>query len=361
MNIIQWIQRQMFSGMGGVIGSSVRIEIYEAIELLLSNQVQLSVALKALYNVESKDGKKKSEVSAVVLQDCINAMDSGVPLSNALEKWIPDQETQLIRAGERSGDLVGAFKDAIKIIQAKSKIVSAVAGGVVYPLVLGSFSCVLLYQISHNMVPQFARIIPPEQWTGATAVLRELANFVTTKGVYSLIGLFIFLIWVFWSMPNMHRTPLRKVLDYIPPWSIYRMLHGSTFLLNVAVMLRAGIRVQEILTMMGNSGSPWLKSRIGAALNGITQGENLGEALHMSGYNFPDPRSVQFLRLLSNQSGFDERLGSFAERWLDKSIANVQAASQIMLYVGISATGGLLMLVIAGVFSMQQLAQQVLG
>lgn len=361
MDILNWLRRQMFSGMGGVIGSGARIEIYEAIELLLSNQVQLSVALNALYDIESKDGKKKGEVAAIVLQDCINAMESGKPLSIALERWVPDQEVQLIRAGERSGDLTGAFKDAIKIIQAKSQIMSAVLGGLIYPIVLGGFSCILLYQIANNMVPQFARIIPPEHWTGATAVLREIADFVNTKGVYSLIGLFFVLVWVMWSLPNMHRTRVRKILDRIPPWSIYRTLHGSTFLLNVAVMLRAGIRVQEILTMISHTGSPWLKSRVGAALNGITQGENLGEALHMSGYNFPDERSVQFLRLLSNQSGFDDRLGAFADRWLVKSISNVKAASQILLYIGISATAGLLMLVIAGVFSMQQLAQQVMG
>ncbi|EOF7659938.1 TPA: hypothetical protein ACP3Z7_004795, partial [Pseudomonas aeruginosa] len=28
----------------------------------------------------------------------------------------------------------------------------------------------------------------------------------------------------------------------LPPWSIYRMLQGTTFLLNMAVMLNAGIR-----------------------------------------------------------------------------------------------------------------------
>ena len=67
MSIMQSIQRQMFSGMGGVIGAGARIEIYETLELLLSNQVLLSTALREIYRIESKDGKKTNEVRAIVI------------------------------------------------------------------------------------------------------------------------------------------------------------------------------------------------------------------------------------------------------------------------------------------------------
>lgn len=36
----------------------------------------------------------------------------------------------------------------------------------------------------------------------------------------------------------------------LPPWSIYRMLQGTTFLLNMAVMLNAGIRPYDSLASM---------------------------------------------------------------------------------------------------------------
>src|SRR5690606_30786578 len=108
-------------------------------------------------------------------------------------------------------------------------------------------------------VPQFARILPAEQWTGAAAILRFIANAVNNYGSIALGALIVFLIWVVWSLPNMAKSPMRKWLDKIPPWSIYRMLHGSTFLLNIAVLLQAGVRVQEVLKMMSRTGSPWLK------------------------------------------------------------------------------------------------------
>lgn len=357
-DIQRWLTKQLFAGMGGVIGAGSRIEIYETLELLLSNQVLLSTALKELYRVESKDGKKTSEPRAIVLLDCIETLEAGRSLSDAMEDWVPDQEVQLIRAGERSGNLAGALVDVVRIIEAKQTIMGAVASGAIYPIVLGSMISLLLYQIAHNMVPQFARVLPVEKWTGASVVLRTIADFVTGYGLQFLIGMGIFMIWVAWSLPNMDRSPVRKYLDFIPPWSIYRMLNGSTFLLNVAVMLKAGIRVQEILIMMSREGSPWLKLRIQAALQGINTGNNLGQALDNSGYNFPDPRAVQYLRILAEQDGFDEKLQNFGDRWLEKSVDGIKAASKVMLSVGILTTGLLILLILAGVMSIQQLAQQ---
>lgn len=353
----QKLQRFFYAGLGGVLGAGGRIELYETLELLLTNQVRLAHALREIYKIESKDGKKKNEVRAVVLYECIQSLESGRSLGDALGRWVPDQEAQLIRAGERSGNLVGAFKDATRIIEAKQKIVGAVAGGAIYPLLLMGMVCLLLYQIATKMVPQFAMIVTPEKWTGAAAILDVIASLVINYGVYALGFITILFIWIGWSLPNMSRSRVRNFLDRIPPWSIYRMLHGSTFLLNIAVMLRAGIRVQEILIMMGKNGSPWLKSRINGALSGINQGANLGWALHRSGYNFPDPRAVQFLRILADQDGFDSKLSNFGERWLDKSVANIQSASKIFLILGVLCAGGLIILILAGVMSIQSIAQ----
>ena len=354
----QWIQRQMFSGMGGVLGAGARIEIYETLELLLSNQVLLSTALREIYKIESKDGKKKDEVRAIVVYDCMTALESGRNLSDALEKWVPEQEIHLIRAGERSGDMVNALKDVVRIVTAKGKIVAAVAKGATYPVILLFMISILLNQIANKMVPQFARILPVEKWTGPAALLKIIADFVTNYGMTSIIGGIVLATWVGWSLPNMYKSPIRKYLDMVPPWSIYRMLNGSTFLLNVAVMLKAGIRVQEALIILSKGGSPWLRHRIQATIQNINQGANLGLALHRTGYNFPDARAVQFLRVLSNQDGFDEKLTNFGDRWLDKSVSGIEAASGILLAVGILTTGVLILLILGGVMSIQQLAQQ---
>src|SRR3546814_12923744 len=86
--------------------------------------------------------------------------------------------------------------------------------------------------------------------------------------------------------------------------------------------------------MMAKTGSPWVRSRVGAALAGINSGLNLGQALHRTGYQFPDDRMVQFLRSVSDQDGFDDHLVRFGERWLKKSVDQVKSAAKILLISG---------------------------
>ncbi|MFU7556984.1 pilus assembly protein, partial [Pseudomonas paraeruginosa] len=81
-------------------------------------------------------------------------------------------------------------------------------------------------------------------WSGAAAFLYDMSQFVIHYGAITLIGILVFLFLVFASLPYL-RGGLRVHLDKLPPWSVYRMLHGSTFLLNVGVMIQANVSLQD--------------------------------------------------------------------------------------------------------------------
>ncbi|MBF22308.1 MAG: secretion system protein F [Pusillimonas sp.] len=348
------LNKWLFSG-------NLRIELYETISLLLENGVVLSKAIKDIYLIESENGKKPKAVRALVLNSLRRGIERGQSLSSAMASWVPNQEVALIKAGETSGNLSAALKECAIIIRAKQDISGSVIGGVLYPLAILSVLIVLLYQIATRMVPQFARITPEETWTGASWVLAQIAYFVVNWGLVSLVSLLLFMVWVIWSLPNLYRPRIRIWLDQIPPWSIYRALHGSTFLLNISVMLKAGVRLQDVLILMARTGSPWVRSRIGAALEGINSGENLGEALQRTGYKFPDKRMVQYLRAVGDQDGFDEHLARFGEHWLSKSVAKVKNAFRIINAICVVILGALMLLVVVGIYSLQGAAQQSLG
>lgn len=338
-----------------------RIELYETLGLLLENGVVLSKAVHDLYMIESNQGKKPKATRAMVLADIRHAVSRGQSLSSSLARWAPSQEVALIRAGETSGRLSDALKECSKIILAKKEVKAAVIGGVAYPIVIALVFVVLLQQISTKMVPQFARITPEENWVGAAWLLAKIAHFVTNWGLVSLMIVAGLGAWVMWSLPNVYRPRFRVWLDRIPPWSVYRSLHGSTFLLNIAVMLQAGVRLQDVLIIMAKTGSPWVKSRIGATLEGINSGQNLGQALHRTGYEFPERRMIQFLRSVSDQDGFDQHLANFGERWLAKSVEQVKAAFKAVFYGALFLMGGLMILVLVAVYSLQDAARNALG
>lgn len=340
---------------------NARIELYETIGLLLENGVVLSKAVQDLYMIESNNGKNPKALRALVLNAIRHGVSRGQGLSVALAPWVPHQEVALIKAGETTGQLARSLTECSRIIQAKQEIKKAVIGGLMYPLIISMVLVLLLYQISTKMVPQFARITPESSWTGAAWVLSQIAHFVVNWGLVSLLVFVVFAGWVSWSMPNLYRPRFRVWLDKLPPWSIYRALHGSTFLLNISVMLRAGVRLQDVLIIMAKTGSPWVKSRIGSALEGINSGQNLGQALYRTGYGFPDHRLVQFLRTVSEQEGFDEHLARFGERWLQKSVSQVQTSFKTIATLALFLLGGLMVLVLVGVYSLQSAAQTSLG
>ncbi|MDY1055469.1 type II secretion system F family protein, partial [Pseudomonas aeruginosa] len=123
----------------------------------------------------------------------------------------------------------------------------------------------------------------PVTWTGPLATLNAIASFVTGPGIYVLVAVITLTVVVIVTLPT-YRWKGRVWLDRtLPPWSIYRMLQGTTFLLNMAVMLNAGIRPYDSLASMIKISPPWLKQRLEAARYGVGLGQNLGVALRSAG------------------------------------------------------------------------------
>lgn len=343
-------------------GSGARIEFYEAMTLLMENGVLLNDALKEMYRVASDEGRKPKNAQAIVFYDCMMGVAEGRPLSKVLAAWVSPEECSLIAAGEKSGRLVddkdgpGAFSQAIKVITAKRQIMAAIAMATVYPTVLGILSVVLLNMVSTQLVPKLAKTTNPETWEGAAALLYLIAQFVTGYGKVALASVLMTVALIFGSLPYL-RGGIRFYLDKVPPWSVYRMLHGSTFLLNLAVLLQAGIKLQDALALLSETAKPWLRERIDAAKYGIGIGGSLGVALQKAGYDFPDKKAVQYLMILSNREGFENAIGRFGDRWLNESIRRIQSTAKVALACGVLLIGGLMLIVVAGAGGIQDAIQ----
>jgi len=356
MSLLSWesieerIVRSQFSG-------NNRIEFYETLSLLLENNVLLSDALHELYMVWSDKGRKPSEGLAVIAKRCLLEVSNGKTLGKALERWVPSQEVSLINAGERSGGLVQAFADAIRIIQAGMRIKSAILSATVYPLLLMSVTGLLLWIIATKMVPKMAMMSNPDNWPGAAFALHVISDIVTNFGLAIVIAIIALLAFVFYSLPRM-TGPVRVILDKLPIYSTYRILHGSTFLLNIAVMLRANVLLKDSLEVISEKASPWLKERVDAAHYGIGIGGNLGVSLDRAGHAFPDKKAVQILMILASRKGFEEALNRFSERWLEQSIKNIEKTASMCLIVSISIIAMLMGLVVVGTTEMQQSIEQ---
>lgn len=336
---------------------SLRIDFYEGFQSLVENGLSVDDALKELHKIWSYDGTKRDEPLAVVARDLILQIKSGTPLSRALSRWVPYEEASLLAAGEQVGSLVQTCDDVIRVITAKQQIIGAVASAVVYPTFLCIPLSYLLWIVAAKMVPKMAQVSDPENWTGAAFGLYQLASFVTGYGVSVVLLLVTLIIVLLLSLPRWTGTT-RVVADRMPFYSTYRIIHGSTFLLNLSVMMRANITELRALEMLSEYASPWLKERIAGAIAGLKMGNNLGAALENSGHQFPDKKAIQFIRILASRNGFSKSINNYSDRWLKASIKKMQSLAKVAFMSMLILIGCVMALVVAGTQDMQNSLDQ---
>ncbi|MBB5390534.1 MULTISPECIES: type II secretion system F family protein [unclassified Herbaspirillum] len=339
-------------------GAKKRVRFYGHLTMMLENRIMLIDALREMHNVASEDGRKPDTSDAIILESCHEAVSEGSSLADGLRPWVNANEVAVIAAGEQSGDMRSAFQDAITMIEAGSKIRGAIAGAAIYPVVLLTMLCVLLHIVADSLVPKLSAVSDPETWDGAAYILYRLGTFVDHYGLYALAGALVSIIVIGISLPLLGGR-LRIFLDRFPPWSLYRAIHGSIFMLNVSLLIRAGMMLQAALELLyERAGSHWLRQRIEATLENIAGGAGFGDALHDTGYNFPDREGISYLRLLSRLQGFDQSMAKFARHWLDETIAKVQGAARGFLLASILLMGGMLVLVVSAVSDIENAIQQ---
>jgi type II secretory pathway component PulF len=333
-------------------GGKERIQFYESMTSLQENGVPLQEALLEVSNVYGDDGKRRFHPIALAGLAMSGTVSNGKTLGVACQPWMPYQEVAIIASGEKSGNLQQAFADCVRTIEARQKILSLILSSSLYPAILWSLMAYLLHVVATKMVPAMARRSDPESWTGVPSLLYSIATFVNNWGLITLIGFVLFVVISIATLPYFC-GPVRVRLEAFPPWSIYKALHGSTFLLNIAVMLRSNINQIAALEALELNAKPWLRERLIAARYGVRMGKDFGLALKLAGHQFPDKQAVQFLCVLATRKGFSEAIHRFSTRWLAESLKSVERYSKSLLLFSSMAIGVLMILVLVGTYGMQ--------
>ena len=117
--------------------------------------------------------------------------------------------------------------------------------------------------------------------------------------------------------------------------------------------MRANIPPYQALEMLAEYANPWLRERIQGAMYGIRMGSNLGVALEDAGYNFPDKKAIQFVRILAAREGFEAAINNYAQRWLAESVHRLQVMARMTFGVAMLVIGLLMGIVVMGTQEMQ--------
>lgn len=306
-----------------------RIEIYDNFRQYMLDGATAKVAYERMIISATRRGKKPNDAVALILSECMEKLNNGDNLADSLSEWFPAQERSVIESCDTAGRAEDGFAEAIKIADAIYRIKKPVRSAVVvFVIMFLSFFAILTVMCS-LIIPIVLQSIPLERWNLAQQAV-YFFYYTTVNYWYVIVAIMITLIYLLvYSLPRW-TGEVRVFFDKFPPYSVYKMMHGTTFLTNVDAMLSAGMPLQDVLLRVSKqSESAWLSERVDAVLGGLSNGEkNLGTALDSAGYDFPNEKTIIKLQSLYETSNSEGSLTRFTKRWLDDSIEKIDASAK---------------------------------
>lgn len=338
------------------ISSDDRRRVWRKLGKLLKNNVPIKMALETIRRPLLQRGKDKDPI-AIAMTEWSNEIAAGGKLSSAISSWVSPEEMMILAAGEQSGEIEKALESINRIIESKKKVSKAVLGGTIYPIFLTSMAIYVLMILGNEVVPAFERSAPNARWTGISAFMVDVANFVQNWLVYVIVGLVSLMTAFFVSLPRFDGK-LRVKLDRYPPYSIYRTIQGSSWLISFAALIEAGVKMEKALEQMASQSTPWLRNRINATLKQIRSGYSTGDSLARTGYEFPDREIIDDLAVYSSLSGFNQALQIIGNEWIEEAVIAITARMNIIFIISIIFVASVVLLMVSGLFSMQEQVAQ---
>ena len=312
-----------------MLGKATRIRIYRQIRVMADQGIPIKDALEAVWDRASNGGKKKDHPEAVLTRLWIQRILNGQSFSQSIRDCVPNDEQMLIEAGELGGTFSKSLNDVVDMLNKKGRIKGAVIGGLAYPTVLVFVLIGMLWMFGAMVIPPFAQALPVEKWTGTAASLAVLSDVVTWGTIPTVLSIFL-LAGLYAATVSRWSGRSRTVIDRFPPWSMYRMFVGAGFMLSLAALIRAEVPIQRALPKLREGATPYLKTRINAALRLVTNGIGIGDALHQTGYEFPDRQIVADLRIYSKMPSFSEMLDTISKEWIDEAVERISGQAKIL-------------------------------
>jgi type II secretory pathway component PulF len=332
--------------------TKARVRLWRKLGKMLRDGIPIIVAMEEIKALRGKGdplGAAMGEWSAV--------MKNGRKLSEAAKEWVTTEEAMLLMAGEQSGTLPEAMASVVTVTKSKKSIQSAIFGGVAYPFFLVLMSFGVMYLFNFKIIPAFTRAVRGESWIGMAKTMVDASAFAQNWLHWIAVALIVCIVAFFVSLP-IWSGPSRTYIDRFPPYSIYRVMQGSSWIIALSALIQAGVRIDSALAQLSTSASPWAKVRIDAALRGLRAGRNLGEALQQSGYEFPDREIISDIRVYSTKSGFDEALRLIGDEWITESVERIESLMAKVFSATLLLAAGIIAFEVSGLLAMQwQLSQ----
>jgi len=245
--------------------------IYDAI--VMSAEQSQSIKLRDIILDISRKVAAGSELNA--------AMSSHSHLF--LPEW-----TEIIRSGERSGQLESMLGRLAAQIDSANQLRSKLVSAMIYPTIVLIVAIAALTVMLVKVVPTFADMFATMggELPGITQAVLKVSNFLQSNGLALFVGIFV---GVF-SLKRYIRTPAgRKRFDRLlvsAPFlgEVTVQSYMQKYAINTALLLRAGLPILDAMQALhGIYDNSMYKQAIQRVCHGLERGGSLADGLEQTG------------------------------------------------------------------------------
>lgn len=333
------------------MSNDTRLKIYRKIASLMKNRFSLMSALDMIHDSISDGGKKNDEPMAIAIACWGRALNNGLPFSDALKGWAPDRERLMLSVGDVS-DLESALLNLIRVTEGSTKMIRPIISAIAYPTFLFLMAVLIIYGIGVYMVPPMLDAAPGTRWTGLARDLVGVSDWIKDYWILAFAALPTIMVIIYATI-GIWTGSIRAMVDNIPPYSLYKVFVGISWLLALSALVKGGTPVSTALRALRRDSTKYLQERIDKTLVFINNGDNLGQALQKTRLNFPDKEVVADLKIYSELDNFEEALESLANEWLEESVYLIEQKAAILNMVAILCVAGVIAWAVMGTFAMQ--------
>ncbi len=295
---------------------AIRKQLYTQAASRLDNGLSLSAILKDFAQALQRRGRKRA---AEGVAQAFRSVRDGKPFATSLGEGLSDMEVSVLAAGEKAGDLAGAFRLILDMRARTDKIRGSFISKLIGPFFLALVLWGTLWAIGSMVIPQFASMVPVSRWTGWGYVMYLMGAVATgwTGAVLACLAAIAGALVVY-SRPRWHSKWRVFADNHVFPFTVFRELDGLVWLMTFNALLRAGIPDTQALKTQLESASPWLTSRLRPLLAALRDGTALPDAMMRTGLGFPTPDLIEDIAAYAGFKDFPSKMAVVAVEYADK-------------------------------------------
>lgn len=315
-----------------VMSYKKRMAMYRMLEKMTSEPavLQINEAIDELRALEiTKDLRSRMWYVYDDIMEQVRSSDAN--FANALSRYVPQQDTMIIAASEQDDITLGftaVMENNKKTYAMKKAFINALA----YPMLMVCVLLMLLCYFSIKVIPAFVENITDDvMLSPSSLVLESMANNFNWWFSILIVIVVILAGFVFWAMPNFI-SKLRKYLENIPPFNMYRIMVGCGFLFALNSLGRAGFMQIDALEQIAKLAKPYLRYRIDRIMELMADGMDIGQALVESKLDFPDKQMVMELAIQIKYSD-DDSLEVLSNVLAEDGLVVITAQAQALKFL----------------------------